>query len=90
MNQKIGKLRVRVYRIDNDEVTVECLDGDDLRTTGKPPYTLGGIRMAEEWKETPDDSAGTTNALLSFKAPSAAALGDFIEGRLLTLSFKID
>ena len=85
----MGKLRIRIYRIDRDEVTVECLDRDSLETLGKPPYQLGIAALHDEWSKLEDATAGTTNPLLTFKARNLASLDEYIEGRLLDLSFLI-
>jgi hypothetical protein len=64
MNQNRGKIRIRIYRIDGDEVTVECLDGASAQTLGQPPYKLGEAPLYDQWRE-------------------------YLEGRLLTLSFQV-
>jgi hypothetical protein len=89
MNQNRGKIRIRIYRIDGDEVTVECLDGASAQTLGQPPYKLGEAPLYDQWRETHDAAAGTTNALLIFKAKNLACLDEYLEGRLLTLSFQV-
>jgi hypothetical protein len=90
MNQKMGKIRIRIYRIEGDEVTVECLDGASAQTLGKPPYKLGVAPLHDEWRESHGPAAGTTNALLIFRAQNVACLDEYLEGRLLTLSFQVD
>jgi hypothetical protein len=90
MNQNIGKLPVRIYRINGDEVTVECLDGNGPQVLGNAPYRLGVAPLCDTWRQIHDPSAGTTNALIIFRAKVRASLDEFAEGRLLNLSFQIE
>jgi hypothetical protein len=90
MNQNRGTIRIRIYRIDGDEVTVECLDGANAQTLGLPPYRLGVAPLHDAWREIHDAAAGTTNALLVFRAKTFASIDEYLEGRLLTLSYHVE
>jgi hypothetical protein len=89
MNENMGRIRIRIYRIEGDEVTVECLDGASAQTVGNSLYKLGVVPLHDEWRENRDPAANTTNPLLIFRATNLAYLDECVEGRLLTLNFQI-